>query len=140
MMADGLEVSARSRRTLGGALVFLANVLTLVLLSRRPAPPVLIYAGVLTLGGGLVSVLLWRGAPIRADVVLAVAAIGHAIALFGYAVFEDDYYRFIWDGWRLLETGTPYGSPPEDFIDYPDVPAAMQDVLEWINYPQYPTI
>ncbi|WP_432199686.1 glycosyltransferase [Erythrobacter sp. W53] len=124
----------------GGALVFLATVVTLVLLSRSPGTSVLPYVASLVVGGALTSYLLWRPAKISGLAVLAVAAIGHGIALYGHTVFEDDFYRFIWDGWRLLETGTPYGIPPEDFIDNPAVPPAMRDILEWINYPYYPTI
>jgi len=35
---------------------------------------------------------------------------------------------------------SPYGVPPEDFVNDPAVPPAMREVLEWINYPHYPTI
>ena len=126
--------------TIGGALMFLVSVLALVVLSRTAAPPVTVYVAVLVIGGGLASVLLWRGSAIRPATVLVVAGIANAIALFGYTVFEDDFYRFIWDGWRLLETGTPYGVPPADFIGNPNIPEDLRGVLEWINYPQYPTI
>ncbi len=71
---------------------------------------------------------------------MAIALLGNGIALFGFTIFEDDYYRFIWDGWRILETGTPYGIPPADFFDNESVPPQMLAVLEWVNYPQYPTI
>ncbi len=126
--------------TIGGASAFLASVLALVLLSRTPAPPIAIYASVLVVGGGMVSALLWRGATISAPVVLAIAGAAHTCALFGYTVFEDDFYRFIWDGWRLLETGTPYGAAPLEFQDDPNVPEEMRSILEWVNYPQFPTI
>ena len=139
-MSEGLKDSTRRGFTAGGALAFLASVLALVLLSQTPGPSVIIYVGVLVLGGGLASILLWRGGPVRPAVVLGIAATGHAIALFGNTVFEDDYFRFIWDGWQILQTGTPYGLPPADFIDDPNIPAAMQGILEWINYPEYPTI
>ncbi len=124
----------------GGAFVFLATVSALVLMSRTPGYPVLPYVAALVFGGALTSLLLWRPAKLTGFAIIAVAAIGHGIALFGHTVFEDDFYRFIWDGWRLLETGTPYGIPPEDFVNNPSVPPAMRDILEWINYPYYPTI
>lgn len=127
-------------QTVGGALMFLATIFALVMLSRQPETSVLVYVAILSAGGALTSVLLWRPAEIKPILVLAIALIGHGIALFGYTVFEDDYYRFIWDGWRILETGTPYGIPPADFIDEENVPAQMRDILEWVNYPQYPTI
>lgn len=132
--------AAFRRRSIGGAAVYLLAICGLVLLSRLLAPPVLPYVAILVVGSALTSALLWREERLNGRTVMLVAALGHAIALFGYAAFEDDYYRFIWDGWRVLEIGTPYGVPPRDFFDDLDVPAAMQDVLSWINYPELPTI
>ncbi|MEP0390671.1 glycosyltransferase family 2 protein [Erythrobacter sp.] len=120
--------------------VFLASIASLVFLTNEIASPVLPYVAILAGGSALVSLLLWRDTKISAKTVLLVAAFGHIIALFGQTIFEDDYYRFLWDGWMTLQGGTPYGVPPELFIDDPAIPRAMQNVLEWVNYPQYPTI
>lgn len=127
-------------RSVGGALLCLATIATLVILSRQSDPSVLAYIAALSTGTGLTSLLLWRSAPLKPAMLLLVALIGHAIALFGYTVFEDDYFRFIWDGWRTLETGTPYGIPPLDFYDAENLPPKMYEILEWVNYPQHPTI
>ena len=139
-MAPSTHKPAPRYLTIGGALVFLAAMTTLVLISRSVNAPILPYVAALVLGGAMVSVALWRSGPISGWIVLLVAAIGHGLALFGYAPYEDDYFRFIWDGWRLVETGTPYGIPPENFFDDLSVPAPLQDVLEWMNYPEHPTI
>ncbi len=139
MPEDHTQTAPRSR-TVGGALVFLATCLGVVMLSHEPEVSVLHYVATVSAGTALASALLWRSARIAPLLVLAIALIGHGIALFGSTVFEDDYYRFIWDGWRLLEAGTPYGIPPQDFVNDPSVPAAMQGVLEWVNYPHLPTI
>ncbi len=122
------------------AIVFLGSLIGLVVLSHQIAPPILSYVTVLALGSALVSFLLWQKPPITARTVFLIAVLGHLVALFGQTIFEDDYYRFIWDGWRVLESGSPYGIPPEKFVDNPSVPAAMQGVLEWVNYPELPTI
>ena len=127
-------------RSVGGALLCLATIAILVMLSRQSDTSVLAYVGVLSTGTALTSALLWRSAPLKPASVLVIALLGHAIALFGYTIFEDDYFRFIWDGWRTLETGTPYGIPPLDFFDDESVPPHMLGILEWVNYPQHPTI
>jgi len=124
----------------GGALACLISVAALVLLSQQGAPSATVYVAIMSGGSALVSVLLWRAGKLSAGMVLAVSALAHFIALFGNTVFEDDYYRFIWDGWRVLQHGTPYGIPPEDFFNDPEVPDAFRDILNWINYPWYPTI
>lgn len=131
---------ASDLRAIAAAAACLGTVGTLVLLSRQVAPPIIGYAGALAVGGALVSLLLWRPVALTARTVLLVAAAAHMLALFGHTVFEDDYYRFLWDGWRVLEAGTPYGVPPAQFIDDPALPPAWQAVLEWINYPELPTI
>jgi len=53
---------------------------------------------------------------------------------------EDDYFRFLWDGYRFAETGNPYGEIPSDFFDDPEVSDPMSEVVYDINYPHLPTI
>lgn len=63
-----------------------------------------------------------------------------ACGLFGIPLFEDDYFRYLWDGYRFAETGTPYMWPPAASFADNDVPATFQRVLDQINYPDIPTI
>lgn len=140
-MTGGAPGLAHNRlRAVGAAGVFLSAIAALVLLSWQAAPPITLYVAFLAGGSAAVSLLLWHPPRLSARVVLLVAAVGHALALFGHTVFEDDFYRFLWDGWRLIETGTPYGVPPAQFIDDPAIPDAWQAVREWINYPELATI
>ena len=60
--------------------------------------------------------------------------------LAGGPFYEDDFYRYLWDGYRFATTGTPYGPAPETFFVDPSVPPAMQSLLSGINYPELPTI
>ena len=55
-------------------------------------------------------------------------------------LFEDDYFRYLWDGYRFAETGTPYGWASADSFAYASVPAAFQRILDQVNYPDVPTI
>jgi hypothetical protein len=61
------------------------------------------------------------------------------LGLFGEPILEDDYFRYLWDGYRVLSDGNPYGQAPEAWFDDPQLPAAMQQVLSGINYPDVPT-
>ncbi len=68
------------------------------------------------------------------------AVLFRSCGLFGIPLFEDDWFRYLWDGYRFVEAGTPYGWPPAaSFLDA-DVPVAMQRVLDQVNYPDVPTI
>ena len=62
-----------------------------------------------------------------------------AIAVFGEPVFEDDYYRYLWDGRQTIETGSPYSNPPSAAfgINQSD---EWSDVLDNINYPELKTV
>jgi hypothetical protein len=62
------------------------------------------------------------------------------LTLLGLPAFEDDYFRFIWDGWRTLQVGTPYGVAPEIYFGDGSVPSALRAVLDGVNYPEHPTI
>lgn len=86
------------------------------------------------------AVPAWRGWALSPRVVFASALALHAIALCGIPLFEDDFYRYLWDGYRTAIAGTPYGPPPEAFFADPDVPISMRRVLDGINYPETPTI
>lgn len=54
--------------------------------------------------------------------------------------YEDDYFRFLWDGYRFAESGDPYTGTPFDFFGDPDVPEKLNEVLGQINHPDYPTL
>lgn len=60
--------------------------------------------------------------------------------LAGGPFYEDDFYRYLWDGYRFATAGSPYGAAPEDFFVDPGVAPAMQSVLDRVNYPELPTI
>lgn len=60
--------------------------------------------------------------------------------LIGGPFYEDDFYRYLWDAFRFIQDGTPYGLPPEAFFDDMNVPDKFQRILDGINYPELPTI
>ncbi len=71
--------------------------------------------------------------------------VGWAIAfricgLIGGPFYEDDFYRYLWDAYRFIQDGTPYGLAPEAFFGDLSVPDRFQRILDGINYPEYPTI
>lgn len=76
---------------------------------------------------GLMSLLLW-------------AALLRIAAGFAQPILEDDFYRYLWDGYRFVEAGSPFGAAPADFFMDPSVPPVMREVLDGINYPELPTI
>ncbi|MBO9491597.1 hypothetical protein J7384_14615 [Endozoicomonas sp. G2_1] len=68
------------------------------------------------------------------------AVVFRSIALVGEPILEDDFYRYLWDGFTLVTYGSPYGIAPEAYFDAEGVPALMQSTLDGINNPHIATI
>jgi hypothetical protein len=91
-------------------------------------------------GSAFQLICLKHGSDLPWKLVLGVSALAHLLALAGTPAFEDDHFRFVWDGWRTLQSGTPYGVPPESFFLADEIPPSYAVILNGINYPQFPTI
>ncbi|WP_367897754.1 hypothetical protein AB3N61_12570 [Leptospira sp. WS58.C1] len=53
-------------------------------------------------------------------------------------IFEDDWARYLWDGWISSEKGSPYGIKPESFFG--EIDPIRTEILSRINHPDWPTI
>ena len=53
---------------------------------------------------------------------------------------EDDWYRYLWDGFRMLAGADPYAAAPAAFFRDPGVPAAFVPILSGINHPGLATV
>ena len=62
------------------------------------------------------------------------------VAGFTPAFFEDDYFRFLWDGYRTLVDGNPYRLAPAEYFATFSGNDAMQEVLSHVNYPHVSTV
>jgi alpha-1,6-mannosyltransferase len=92
--------------------------------------------GAMQLGG--VGLWMVRWAPSGRSIFLIALSL-HALALLGRPMFEDDYYRYLWDGYRTA-VATPYGTAPEAFFTDDSVPDALRPALDGMNNPEIPTI
>ena len=61
------------------------------------------------------------------------------LGLFTFPILEDDFYRFLWDGFVTVDQGSPYGLPPSNWFDR-DVPSSIEPLLDTINYPDIATV
>jgi len=122
------------------AIMAVGAIGVLALLSQAEFPPVGWYVACLSMGSAGAALALTRADRLDARSVMAVAILAHGLALWGAPRVEDDYFRFLWDGWRTLTTGSPYGTPPEAFFGDPGVAPALEPVLDGVNNPGVPTI
>ena len=89
---------------------------------------------------GLFFILCRRGEPLPIGRLLLWAVAFRLCGLIGGPFYEDDFYRFLWDGYQFAVAGSPYGVAPEAFFIDPAVPEAFQRILDKINNPELPTI
>lgn len=68
------------------------------------------------------------------------ALLFRVVGFYGEPLFEDDHYRYLWDGFRYAAAGTPYGVAPEAFFADPSIPESFRPILGQINHPDIPTI
>ena len=94
--------------------------------------------------GGAVALGLWwwsgkPGVEPSVGLVVLFAVALRALGVWSFPVLEDDFYRYLWDGYRLVEFGTPYGRAPAEFFDA-DLSDRYSDLLDAINYPEVATV
>ena len=71
--------------------------------------------------------------------ILLSAALLRLFALGGEPLFEDDQFRYLWDGYQTVTTQDPYTLAPAEFFDR-DVPEKFEPILSLINYPDIATV
>lgn len=106
-------------------------------------PPLPLFFGCLgvALAAWIWSILRCRNSGAScATPILLFAIVFRAIGFYGTPLYEDDFYRYLWDGYVFGTSGSPYGRAPSEFFGRTDVPPAMEEVLGGINNPDIPTI
>jgi len=125
-------------------LLVLACWTSVCILSQRPG----IYALVLFLSAAgvmlLATIIVVRryhlaGRRIPFLWIFLTAAFLRLVSLLGVPLFEDDYFRYLWDGFQTVTTQDPYTLAPAVFFDR-DVPELFEPVLSLINYPEIATV
>ena len=61
--------------------------------------------------------------------------------LWAAPTLEDDYHRYLWDGWRTVQDGSPYDRAPLEYFRLPEKrPPGIETALDEINNPDLTTI
>ncbi len=71
--------------------------------------------------------------------ILVTAIVLRLMSVAGDPLFEDDFYRYLWDGYQTATTNDPYSHAPEKYFDE-DVPEVFETILSYINYPAIATV
>jgi len=73
--------------------------------------------------------------------IVASALVFRLCGLWTTPSLEDDYQRYLWDGWRTIQDGSPYGPAPQEFFAVPEKrPPGIETALDELNHPDLTTI
>ena len=127
----------RSIRILGAVLLVVWG--TQVVLATHPTvPPLLLMGCVQAIAWVAFAWLVRLPGPLPGALAWAVGF--RVIASLTQPLMEDDWARYLWDGWRFLSAGNPYHAAPAEFFEDPSVPELLQRRLSEINNPHLPTV
>jgi alpha-1,6-mannosyltransferase len=73
-------------------------------------------------------------------IVVGWAVVIRVAGAFTPAFFEDDFYRYLWDGYRTLIDGNPYREAPQTYFGTAQSSTQIEEVLSRVNYPHVKTI
>lgn len=146
VLKGNTESSVLTRRLTDITGLWCASVYcALAFFARQPGEPSLPLFFLLSACAGVPVFFLYfyisrRGERFPVGRVFLWAALFRVCGLLGGPFFEDDFYRYLWDGYRFAVTGTPYGVAPEALFLDPAVPGIFRGILDRINNPDLPTI
>ncbi len=95
----------------------------------------------------LMCAVVWQVAPPTARQVLGWAIATRLLAFWSTPFFEDDFYRYLWDGYQTIIGNNPYALAPSAFfstnalvLDGVSAPEPIVAALSALNNPDIPTI
>jgi hypothetical protein len=105
-------------------------------------PSIIVCVAVQTLALGLCAwfSLTTSSGRLSVRVVIVWGVLLRLLALPITPAFEDDYFRYLWDGYRTFHSQSPFGIAPETAFGDETIPEALRAVLAGINHPELPTI
>jgi alpha-1,6-mannosyltransferase len=73
--------------------------------------------------------------------IVASALAFRVCGLWATPTLEDDYQRYLWDGWRTIQDGSPYDRAPAEFFAVAETrPPGIESALNELNNPDLTTI
>lgn len=68
------------------------------------------------------------------------AVLFRLLGVIGNPILEDDFYRYLWDGYMLVEHGSVYSLAPSAWFDSSAIKPSFEEILDGINNPHIATI
>jgi hypothetical protein len=139
---EAVESSPIIGRELSASALMIAAFTALAWVGRSPPVDGIVFTGCLVaawIGYGLFFADK-RLTPSILGIGVAVAIGARVAGLLTPPIYEDDWARYLWDGYRFLQDGTPYIAAPSAYVDNSSVDTSWRSVLGMVNNPDVPTI
>ena len=123
--------------------VGLATVAVLILWSQQfGVYPIALWLTLMTIAALALGWCVMRAAAPTTIQVVVWALLLRIIALWATPYYEDDFFRYLWDGYRTLTDGNPYPFAPSHFFSAGTtaLPPKVADALSALNNPDINTI
>jgi hypothetical protein len=110
-----------------------------------PRLPLALFFAVFGVATGAAFWAYWRisrtqDSPLAIRWILIWAVLFRLIGFCAHPIYEDDFYRYLWDG-RAFATGhNPYLQTPSEAFGDEQLPAKFQGILDRVSFPDVPTI
>jgi alpha-1,6-mannosyltransferase len=133
-----------SRALAALGILSLVSWCALAAISRQTAYPPLLWFFLAISIATLSWIAAWRLSLKTASkpalrIVVAFSLLFRIAGLVGVPLYEDDYFRYLWDGFVSCETGRLFAKPSE-FFGADNLPPKAESVLGHLNNPDIPTI
>ncbi len=99
-----------------------------------------LFAIAFSLYGWIAYQLMHHNSHPSLKIIIGFAVVFHLIGIISTPQFEDDFFRYLWDGYIFFESGNPYQHAPSAYFSDTSIPAIYQNLLNQINYPDIKTI
>ncbi len=125
-----------------GIISLVASAMLMLWAQQFGSYPVLLWLASMTLAALALTWCVTRAVAPTALQVIGWAALLRIISLWSAPYFEDDYFRYLWDGYRTLIDGNPYPFAPSYFFssDTAALPDKIAGALSALNNPNINTI
>jgi alpha-1,6-mannosyltransferase len=143
---DDLKSASPQQWNFAGALSLATTLMLMLWAQRYGSYPIALWLTCMTAAAlALAWCAMWCVARAAAPTVMQVigwALVLRVITMWSTPYFEDDYFRYLWDGYRTLQDGNPYQFAPSHFFsgDSATLPPKIADALSALNNPDINTI
>jgi alpha-1,6-mannosyltransferase len=125
-----------------GAVGLVSSLLLIAWTQSMGSYPIMLWIALMTVAALPLGWCALRAPAPTTVQVVAWALLLRAATMWSTPYFEDDYFRYLWDGYRTLVDGNPYPFAPSHFfsVDNAALPAKISDALSALNNPDINTI